>query len=74
MFQAVNLDRVEGKPEPLWVQAVLVNLQDEFDVVESREWGLSGTGTPCIVQRGRRFVDARHRWGKVLALSFNFDS
>ena len=58
------LDRVEGKSEPLWVQAVLVNVQDEFYLVKSREWELSGAGSPYIVQRGRRFVDPRHMWGR----------
>ena len=47
-------DRVEGESEPLWVQAVLVKV----------EWELSGTGTPYMVQRGRRFVDPRHMWGR----------
>ena len=62
--QSSALGRVEVKSEPLWVQAVLVNVQDEFDLGKSREWERSGTGTSYTVQRGRRFVDSRHMWGR----------
>ena len=38
--------------------------QNEFDLTKSREWELSETGIPYIVQRGRCCIDPRHMWGR----------
>ena len=46
-------DRNNIEPEPLWVQTVLVKVQDEFDLAKTSDWELSGTGTPYRIQRGR---------------------
>ena len=53
-----------AQSEPLWVQTVLIKVQDEFDLTKMRDWQLSETGTPYLIQRGRRFVDPRHMWGR----------
>ena len=50
--------------EPQWVQTVYIKVQDEFDLTKMRDWQLSETGTPYLIQRGRRFVDPRHMWGR----------
>ena len=55
---------VEPQSEPLWVQTVLIKVQEEFDLTKMRDWQLSETGTPYLIQRGRRFVDPRHMWGR----------
>ena len=54
----------EAQSEPLWVQTVYIKVQDEFDLTKMRDWQLSETGTPYLIQRGRRFVDPRHMWGR----------
>eukprot|EP00434_Breviolum_minutum_P029143 symbB.v1.2.025779.t1/scaffold2336.1/size96545/4 len=50
--------------EPLWAQTVLVKVEDEFDLAKTSDWELSETGTPYRIQRGRRFCDPRHMWGR----------
>ena len=57
-------ERNNSKSEPLWVQTVLVKVQDEFDLAKTSDWELSETGTPYRIQRGRRFCDPRHMWGR----------
>ena len=42
------------------MQTVLIKVQEEFDLTKMR----SETGTPYLIQRGRRFVDPRHMWGR----------
>ena len=54
----------EPQSEPLWVQTVFIKVQEEFDLTKMRDWQLSETGTPYLIQRGRRFVDPRHMWGR----------
>ena len=57
-------DEAEVQPEPLWVQTVLIKVQEEFDLTKMRDWELSETGAPYLIQRGRRFIDPRHMWGR----------
>ena len=61
---AASAYEAEVQPEPLWAQAVLIKAQEEFDLTKMREWELSETGTPDLIQRGRRFDDPRHMWGR----------
>ena len=63
-FDVPEPDRNDIESEPLWVQTVLVKVQDEFDLGKTSDWELSETGTPYRIQRGRRFSDPRHMWGR----------
>ena len=61
---AFEPERNNSESEPLWVQTVLVKVEDEFDLAKTSDWELSETGTPYRIQRGRRFCDPRHMWGR----------
>ena len=62
---AFEPERNNSKYEPLWVQTVLVKVEDEFDLAKTSDWESSETGTPYRIQRGRRFCDPRHMWGRL---------